>query len=82
MNDLLSIPVVREALSDPNIQTLIQLLRTEPEKAQRCAWSLSFLFTHIILLTFYCRFLQDKPSEFHERVKILVDNGLLALQRK
>ena len=39
MNDLLSIPVVREALSDPNIQTLIQLLRTEPEKA--CAWSLS-----------------------------------------
>ena len=35
MKDLLSISAVREALSDPNIQTLIQLLRTEPDKAQR-----------------------------------------------
>ena len=35
MADILSKPIVREALSDPDIQNLVKLLQTDPDKAQR-----------------------------------------------
>ena len=35
MADILSKPIVREALSDPDVQNLVKLLRTDPDKAQR-----------------------------------------------
>ena len=70
---------VKEALSDPHIQQLFSLLREDPVKAQRLVHHL-LEGSGIILCIFYRRMLTSASADLRQKVQLLIDNGLLALQ--
>ena len=70
---------VKEALSDPHIQQLFSFLREDPLKAQRSVYHL-LEGNSIILCVFYRRMLASASTDLRQKVQLLIDNGLLALQ--
>ena len=71
---------VKEALSDPHIQQLFSFLREDPVKAQRLVYLLLEKVIASFLCIFYRRMLTSASTDLRQKVQLLIDNGLLALQ--
>lgn len=71
---------VKEALTDPHVQQLLHFLREDPPKAQRyplCPPSPSC----VDVICFHChRILTSASAELRQKVQVLIENGLLAIQ--
>ena len=78
MKDALTRPEVQKVLSDPKIQHLIELLKDRVEEAQRY----DNKYTTLSLLP-WCRYLETQTDgEFQSKVRLLIENGVLNVQRR
>jgi hypothetical protein len=80
MQEILANPEVRSILQDPRIQRLFEVLRIDPEKAQKYDYKWNCMIVNCVLLIFF-RILQSNDPEMARMIQKLCEAGLLQFQR-
>ena len=69
MQQILSNPEIREILLDPRIQKLIETLRTDPDKAQRCVSQCKYVRTCVQLVhqrhVIFCTYMYNEYEYYN-----------------